>query len=573
MNSNIRNLVLIILLALAAVGLTLLTWLWQYQYHKSATQNWQQFQLTRVEAQVSHFFDQLKSINQLLLDQSVADELIDPVLREKSLYLMNRASKIPGEVVFYNNQTNQLFRSGHSTLENSYLGLEPIILSQVKASEARYDIGEFSKQKALIFSYGYRQSRELIGVVISIVPLTDDLLFHLNNLTGAEFQININNQVIKRANRLQPEVLQIATWPFETKIKAQVQFGFVDTKVESGISVLWFLISAALILIVMVLAASSIIKQQTVFKPYNSANNLSSPQQAIDFLNSIKVSPQVDKVHAELSSLLQNQLFEQKNNQINIRQLNDEVKSLQEQLEKLERERDSAKSAPKTKSEFLSRMGDEITTPMKTLSSMHNLLSEYDLSDEPKELLNIARRSASSLINNLNNILDFSKLDANLLKLNKVQFNTHELIEAIVLEYQPYAKSKSLNLSSSISPEAPETIVNDPTRIKQILKNLIGNAIRFTKQGEVNVFCDLIIENGNQFLRFTVKDTGLGISEEAQKGLFDSLEMRSKLTNSSLAGRLRLIVSKMLAELMGGKIGVKSEVGKGSRFWFSVSMQ
>jgi signal transduction histidine kinase len=218
-------------------------------------------------------------------------------------------------------------------------------------------------------------------------------------------------------------------------------------------------------------------------------------------------------------------------------------------------------------------MGDEITTPMKTLSSMLHLLSEYNLPEEPRELLNIARRSANTLINNLNNILDFSKLDANLLKLQKSDFEIRQLFDEVTSEYTPHAESKSLKLSSYVSPEVPDAIFNDSRRVRQIIKNLLGNAIRFTKEGEVKLTCDLVMQNSVQFLRITVSDTGVGIPKEAQKGLFDSLEQKTKLTNSSFAGRLRLIVSKKLAELMGGTIGVESEPQRGSTFWFTIAIR
>ena len=159
-----------------------------------------------------------------------------------------------------------------------------------------------------------------------------------------------------------------------------------------------------------------------------------------------------------------------------------------------------------------------------------------------------------------------------MLKLYKNDFDVRQLIEETISEYTPHAKSKSLQLSCNIANEVPEHIYNDSKRVKQILKNLLGNAIRFTKDGEVSVYCDLVMEQSVEYLRLTIQDSGVGIPEEAQRGLFDSLEQRTKLTNSSFAGRLRLIVSKKLSELMGGNIGVNSEPKKGSRFWFTVSL-
>jgi len=255
---------------------------------------------------------------------------------------------------------------------------------------------------------------------------------------------------------------------------------------------------------------------------------------------------------------------------IEARKLQENVHNLKSEQKKLTIERDSAVAAPRITSEFLSRMGDEITTPMKSVVSMLRLLSEYPLEPEPKQLLNIAKRSTRTLVDNLNNILDFSKLDAQMLKLKSIQFSVRELIDDLSSELSHFANEKELSLQASSDPDVPATIKADLHRIKQILRNLLGNAIRFTKSGEVSLYADTTMQSGKQLLRFTITDTGIGIPPDAQKGLFDSLQQTTRLSNSSFAGRLRLIVSKYLADLMGGEIGVISEIGKGSQFWFTV---
>jgi len=157
-----------------------------------------------------------------------------------------------------------------------------------------------------------------------------------------------------------------------------------------------------------------------------------------------------------------------------------------------------------------------------------------------------------------------------MLRLKSNQFSVRELIDDLSSELSHFANEKELSLQASSDPEVPATIRADLYRIKQILRNLLGNAIRFTKSGEVSLYADTTMKSGKQLLRFTITDTGVGIPPEAQKGLFDSLQQTTKLSNSSFAGRLRLIVSKHLAELMGGEIGVISEMGKGSQFWFTI---
>ncbi len=256
---------------------------------------------------------------------------------------------------------------------------------------------------------------------------------------------------------------------------------------------------------------------------------------------------------------------------IDVRKLQESQELLQQVKSNIESERDTAVAAPRLKSEFLSRMGDEITTPMKSVVSMLKLLSEYPFDPEPRQLLTIAKRSTRTLVNNLNNILDFSKLDANMLRLKPKKFSVRELVDELSSELSHFANEKGLSLQASSAPDMPELVTADEYRIKQILRNLLGNAIRFTKTGEVSLYADLTAKAGDKLLRFTISDTGIGISPAAQKELFDSLEQTTKLSNSSFTGRLRLIVSKRLAELMGGEIGVVSEVGEGSQFWFTVA--
>jgi len=290
----------------------------------------------------------------------------------------------------------------------------------------------------------------------------------------------------------------------------------------------------------------------------------------LNALNNQTTDKGISELITSITSRLEQLVQQKKSLGIELRKSQEKGKELEVAASTLSSERDLAVAAPRVKSEFLSRMGDEITTPMKSVVSMLKLLSEYEFESEPKQLLNIAKRSTRTLVDNLNNILDFSKLDAQMLKLAPKNFSVRELVDDLSSELAHYANEKGLSLQASSDPEIPSQVRADLTRIRQILRNLLGNAIRFTKEGEVSLYVDMYEKNGIQRLRFTVKDSGVGIPAEAQKGLFDSLEQQTKLTNSSFAGRLRLIVSKNLAELMGGEIGVISEPGQGSQFWFTV---
>lgn len=249
-----------------------------------------------------------------------------------------------------------------------------------------------------------------------------------------------------------------------------------------------------------------------------------------------------------------------------------ELESLRVTVNELKSKHEKLIKAPHLRSEFLSRMGDEITLPMKSLGNMLKLLKNMELDTETRDLLVIATHSAHSLIENLSNILEFSKLDAQLYKLDREPFNVAETISSVLETQESIALAKTLMLESNIRPDVPENIKTDKKAVMKVLDNLISNAIRFTDHGQIRLDVENLSQDSKKLVRFTVSDTGVGIPENALPTLFDSLDKDTQLVNSSFTGRLRLIVSKGLCEAMGGEIGVRSQQGKGSQFWFTIDL-
>ncbi|MCO7226804.1 HAMP domain-containing sensor histidine kinase [Pleionea sp. CnH1-48] len=484
-------------------------------------------------------------------------------------------TSLPVELALYDSVSNVLHFKDGTSPKGQYLGLENTLLNQIKQPGRRNDVVTFRDSEAIVFSNGIHQDQKLTGILFVIMPFNKSLIEHLKQTTNLDYVLKVKGQTYTTDPQFNLTNTQTTEWPSALKLKGQLNYHQPSWSIHPGIAFNWT--AMVVIVIIFVVIVGLVIwmqmQQQRRFKILSHVvNKERALANIVEDLQRLDDMAELETMKNDLQQVLQLQ-------QANIKQLNGQIKQaklvndkLKSEAQTIKQELSTAAAAPKTKSEFLSRMGDEITTPMKTLTSMLHLLSEYNLNDEPKELLTIARRAAGTLINNLNNILDFSKLDANLLKLQKVEFEVQQLLDEISAEYSPHAKSKGLKFSVNLSPEVGEKVFNDPKRIKQIIKNLIGNAIRFTKEGEVSLFADLMVNDSKQFLKFTVKDTGVGIPEDAQKGLFDSLEQKTRLTNSSFAGRLRLIVSKSLAELMGGRIGINSDSGQGSRFWFTVSM-
>jgi signal transduction histidine kinase/CheY-like chemotaxis protein len=240
----------------------------------------------------------------------------------------------------------------------------------------------------------------------------------------------------------------------------------------------------------------------------------------------------------------------------------------------LDKARQLAEDAASIKSAFLANMSHEIRTPMNAVVGLTNLLLDTPLNSDQEDFVSTIKVSADHLLKIINEILDFSKLESGEMQLESIDFDLKELIEQVVEILANRAHSKDLNFSYWIEPHTPRLVKGDPTRLQQILTNLIGNAIKFTDQGGVTVdvrplFCD----SSNTTIKITVTDTGIGISPANQKKLFESFSQADASTTRQYGGTgLGLAICQRLIDLMGGKIGVDSLPGKGSAFWVEVDL-
>jgi two-component system sensor histidine kinase BarA len=289
-------------------------------------------------------------------------------------------------------------------------------------------------------------------------------------------------------------------------------------------------------------------------------------------------SHELDELAAGINRMAETLQNAQEELQHSVDQATEDVRQNLETIEiqniELDLARKEALEASRIKSEFLANMSHEIRTPLNGILGFTHLLQKSELTPRQLDYLGTIEKSADSLLGIINEILDFSKIEAGKLVLDSIPFNLRDLLQDTLTILAPAAHAKQLELVSLVYRDTPLALIGDPLRLKQILTNLVSNAIKFTREGTIVARAEMVEDHEDSVqLRISVQDTGIGLSEQDVRALFQAFSQADNSLSRQPGGTgLGLVISKRLIEQMGGEIGVDSTPGEGSQFWVSLSL-